>query len=237
MLLDLAGMLRDILPIILVVLVFQYLVLRKPLANALRVGMGFVLVLFGLYAFVVGLKLGLFPVGTLMAEQLIARDASALILLFGFMIGFATTMAEPALIAIGEQAEQASPGKLRGSVVRLVVALGVAVGITLGVYRIISGDSIHLYIMLAYLVVLVLTFLSPRYITALAFDLGGVTTSEVTVPLITALGIGLASAIEGRSALIDGFGLIAFASIFPIISVMLYALVVEAAARKRRTEP
>jgi hypothetical protein len=233
MLLDLAGMLRDILPIILVVLVFQYLILRKPLANALRVGTGFVLVLFGLYAFVVGLKLGLFPVGTLMAEQLIARDVSALILLFAFMIGFATTMAEPALIAIGEQAEQASPGKLRGNVVRLVVALGVAVGITLGVYRIISGDSIHLYIMLSYLVVLVLTFLSPRYITALAFDLGGVTTSEVTVPLITALGIGLASAIEGRSALIDGFGLIAFASIFPIISVMLYALVVEAASRKR----
>ena len=237
MLLDLAGMLRDILPIILVVLVFQYLILRKPLANALRVGLGFLLVLFGLYAFVVGLKLGLFPVGTLMAEQLIERNQNLLILLFAFMIGFATTMAEPALIAIGDQAEQASPGKLHGSAIRLIVALGVAVGISVGVFRIIAGHSIHHYIMLAYFVVLVLTFLSPRYITALAFDLGGVTTSEVTVPLITALGIGLASSIDGRSALLDGFGLIAFASIFPIISVMLYALVVEAASNKRRPEP
>ncbi len=237
MLLELASMLRDILPIILVVLVFQYLILRKPLANALRVGLGFLLVLFGLYAFVVGLKLGLFPVGTLMAEQLIERNQNLLILLFAFTIGFATTMAEPALIAIGDQAEKASPGKLHGSAIRLIVAVGVAVGISVGVFRIIAGHSIHYYIMLAYFVVLVLTFLSPRYITALAFDLGGVTTSEVTVPLVTALGIGLASSIDGRSALLDGFGLIAFASIFPIISVMLYALVVEAASNKRRPEP
>ncbi|TCO75487.1 uncharacterized protein DUF1538 [Chromatocurvus halotolerans] len=237
MLLDLAEMLRDILPMILVVLFFQYVVLRKPLANAARVGLGFLLVLFGLYAFVVGLKLGLFPVGTLMAEQLIERNENLLILLFAFMIGFATTMAEPALIAIGDQAQQAAPGKLKGNVIRLVVALGVAIGISVGVFRIIGGHSIHHYIMTAYLVVLILTFVSPRYITALAFDLGGVTTSEVTVPLVTALGIGLASSIDGRSALLDGFGLIAFASIFPIISVMLYALVVEAASKRRRSDP
>lgn len=236
MLIDLATMLRDILPMILVVLFFQYVVLRKPLANAVRVGLGFLLVLFGLYAFVVGLKLGLFPVGTLMAEQLIERNQNLLILLFAFLIGFATTMAEPALIAIGDQAEQAAPGRLKGSVIRIMVALGVAVGICVGVFRIIEGHSIHQYIMFAYLVVLVLTFASPRYITALAFDLGGVTTSEVTVPLITALGIGLASSIDGRSALLDGFGLIAFASIFPIISVMLYALLVEAASNKRRSD-
>ncbi|MDP2713506.1 DUF1538 domain-containing protein [Rheinheimera sp.] len=224
---DLATMVKDILPMILVVLVFQYLVLRRPLANPIKVVVGFSMVLLGLYAFVLGLKLGLFPVGSLMAEQLITKNYNSLILLFAFMIGFATTMAEPALIAIGEQAEHASPGKLKGSVIRLIVAVGVAVGITVGVYRIISGDSIHYYIMAGYAIVVLLTAFSPRYITALAFDLGGVTTSEVTVPLVTALGIGLATSIEGRNVLIDGFGLIAFASIFPIITVMLYAIVVE----------
>lgn len=224
---DLATMVKDILPMILVVLVFQYLILRRPLANPLKVTLGFVMVLFGLYAFVLGLKLGLFPVGALMAEQLINRGMNSLILLFAFMIGFATTMAEPALIAIGNQAEEAAKGKLKGSVIRLIVALGVAIGITVGVYRIISGDSIHYYIMAGYALVVLLTAFAPKYIIALAFDLGGVTTSEVTVPLVTALGIGLASAIEGRNVLIDGFGLIAFASIFPIITVMLYAIAVE----------
>lgn len=226
-LLDLATMIKDILPMILVVLVFQYLVLRRPLAHPIKVIAGFTMVLLGLYAFVLGLKLGLFPVGSLMAEQLIEKGYNSLILLFAFMIGFATTMAEPALIAIGNQAEQAARGKLQGSVIRLIVAFGVAIGITIGVYRIISGDSIHYYIMAGYVLVVILTAFAPKYIVALAFDLGGVTTSEVTVPLVTALGIGLASSIEGRNVLIDGFGLIAFASIFPIITVMLYAIVVE----------
>ncbi|WP_213994655.1 DUF1538 family protein [Arsukibacterium sp.] len=226
-LLDLATMIKDILPMILVVLIFQYLILRRPLAHPVKVIVGFAMVLLGLYAFVLGLKLGLFPVGSLMAEQLIDKGYNSLILLFAFMIGFATTMAEPALIAIGNQAEQAARGKLQGSVIRLIVAFGVAMGITIGVYRIISGDSIHYYIMAGYLLVVILTAFAPKYIVALAFDLGGVTTSEVTVPLVTALGIGLASSIEGRNVLIDGFGLIAFASIFPIITVMLYAIVVE----------
>lgn len=226
-LLDLATMVKDILPMILVVLIFQYLILRRPLAHPAKVVVGFIMVLLGLYAFVLGLKLGLFPVGSLMAEQLINKGYNSLILLFAFMIGFATTMAEPALIAIGNQAEEAARGKLKGSTIRLIVAFGVAVGITIGVYRIISGDSIHYYIMFGYLLVVILTSIAPKYIVALAFDLGGVTTSEVTVPLVTALGIGLASSIEGRNVLIDGFGLIAFASIFPIITVMLYAIVVE----------
>jgi len=145
-------------------------------------------------------------------------------------------MAEPALIAIGQQAEEAAYGKLKGSVIRLIVALGVAIGITVGVYRIISGDSIHYYIMAGYALVVLLTAFAPRYIIALAFDLGGVTTSEVTVPLVTALGIGLASSIEGRNVLIDGFGLIAFASIFPIITVMLYAITVEHLSKLRSAE-
>ena len=231
---DLLLMFRDVLPIILVILFFQYAVLRKSIAHLPRVVFGFLMVIFGLYAFVLGLKLGLFPIGTRMAEQLIALEQVAYIYLFAFSIGFATTMAEPALIAIGQKAEEAGKGRLNGNVIRLLVALGVAIGITIGVHRIITGDPIHYYIMAGYTLVIILTWMAPRYIVALAFDLGGVTTSEVTVPLVTALGIGLATHIEGRNVLIDGFGLIAFASIFPIVTVMLYAIVVDHIARRQR---
>nr|WP_197030719.1 DUF1538 domain-containing protein [Halomonas sp. BC04] len=227
MVLDLFSMLRDVLPIILVILFFQYAVLKRSLADPLKVGIGFALVIIGLYAFVVGLKLGLFPIGQSMAHQLVTFDTWLWVYLFAFCIGFATTMAEPALIAIGQQAEEAAAGKIQGNVIRILVALGVAIGITIGVHRIITGDSIHHYIIGGYTLVIVLTALAPRYIVALAFDLGGVTTSEVTVPLVTALGIGLASQIEGRNVLIDGFGLIAFASIFPIVTVMSYAILMD----------
>lgn len=237
MLLDLAEMVRDVLPIIITILFFQYLVLRRGLTNPRRILSGFALVVLGLYAFVVGLKLGLFPIGTSMAEQLMSMEGFAFVYLFAFMIGFATTMAEPALIAIGHQAEQAAAGTINGNAIRIIVAVGVAVGITLGVHRIISGDSIHQYIIGGYILVIFLTALAPRYIIPLAYDLGGVTTSEVTVPLVTALGIGLASNIEGRNVLIDGFGLIAFASIFPIVTVMSYAIIVEMLAKQRKTEP
>ncbi|MFN3338686.1 MAG: DUF1538 domain-containing protein, partial [Dietzia sp.] len=230
----LAEMVRDVAPMVIVVLFFQYVALRRRLSHPLRVAVGFVMVLVGLYAFVVGLKMGLFPLGTQMAEQLIDRGVPALILLFALLIGFATTMAEPALVAIADQAEGVSPAGISASAIRLVVASGVAVGIALGVYRILSGGPLHYFIMVSYAVVIVLVALAPKYIVALAFDLGGVTTSEVTVPLVTALGIGLASAIEGRSALIDGFGLIAFASIFPIISVLLYAIALERIPRLRK---
>ncbi len=237
MILDLFGMLRDVLPIILVILFFQFGVLRRPLASPLKVGIGFALVIIGLYAFVVGLKLGLFPIGQRMAEQLIGFDTWLWVYLFAFAIGFATTMAEPALIAVGQQAEEAAAGKIQGNVIRILVAVGVAIGITIGVHRIISGDSIHYYIIGGYSLVIALTALAPRYIVALAFDLGGVTTSEVTVPLVTALGIGLASQIEGRNMLIDGFGLIAFASIFPIVTVMSYAILMERVAHWRERQP
>lgn len=230
---DMLKMTLDVAPIIAMVLVFQFLVLRQRLPRPGVVTFGFVLVISGLYAFVVGLKMGLFPIGQSMAEQLIGQDRLLWVYLFAFLIGFATTMAEPALIAVGEQAESVAAGRISGNMIRLVVALGVAVGITVGVHRIITGDSIHLYIIVGYCLVIVLTALSPRYITALAFDLGGVTTSEVTVPLVTALGIGLAMNIEGRNVMIDGFGLIAFASIFPIVSVMLYAIVAEHLYRKQ----
>lgn len=224
---DLLLMLRDVAPIIGVIVVFQYFVLRKHIPYLPRVIFGFALVVFGLYAFVVGLKIGLFPIGESMAEQLIANDQFVWVYLFAFAIGFATTMAEPALIAIGQKAEEAAKGSLKGSAIRILVALGVAVGITIGVHRILAGDSIHVYIMAGYALVILLTILAPKDIIALAFDLGGVTTSEVTVPLVTALGIGLATHLEGRNVLIDGFGLIAFASIFPIVSVMLYAIAVD----------
>jgi antibiotic biosynthesis monooxygenase (ABM) superfamily enzyme len=236
MLLDLAGMVRDVLPIIITILFFQYLVLRRGLTNPRKILFGFALVVLGLYAFVVGLKLGLFPIGTSMARQLMSMEGFVFVYLFAFMIGFATTMAEPALIAIGHQAEQAAAGTINGNAIRIIVAIGVAVGITLGVHRIISGDSIHHYIIGGYILVIILTALAPRCIIPLAYDLGGVTTSEVTVPLVTALGIGLASSIEGRNVLIDGFGLIAFASIFPIVTVMSYAIVVEMLAKQRKTD-
>jgi len=224
--LELLEMFRDVLPIILTILFFQYLILRRPLSNPPKIILGFLLVIFGLYAFVVGLKMGLFPIGSSMAEQLIGLEAFFYVYLFAFMIGFATTMAEPALIAVGKQAEEAASGKLNGNIIRLLVALGVAVGISIGVHRIIVGGSMHYFIMSGYILVIILTLLAPRYIIALAYDLGGVTTSEVTVPLVTALGIGLATHIEGRNVLIDGFGLIAFASIFPIVTVMLYAIAI-----------
>lgn len=236
MLLDLAEMVRDVLPIIITILFFQYLVLRRGLSNPRKILFGFALVVLGLYAFVVGLKLGLFPIGTSMARQLMSMEGYLFVYLFAFMIGFATTMAEPALIAIGHQAEQAAAGTINGNAIRIIVAVGVAVGITLGVHRIISGDSIHHYIIGGYILVIILTALAPRYIIPLAYDLGGVTTSEVTVPLVTALGIGLASSIEGRNVLIDGFGLIAFASIFPIVTVMSYAIIVEMLAKQRKTD-
>ncbi|EMY35069.1 hypothetical protein D477_006546 [Arthrobacter crystallopoietes BAB-32] len=237
MILGLASIAREVLPIVAVVLFFQFVALRRGLSHPVRVVVGFAMVLVGLYAFVVGLKLGLFPLGTLMAKQLIEQGAPAMILLFALLIGFATTMAEPALVAIGEQAHDASPGRISAFAIRIIVALGVACGIGFGVYRILIGGPFHYFIMAAYAVAMVLVFFAPKYIIALAFDLGGVTTSEVTVPLVTALGIGLAAAVEGRDVLIDGFGLIAYASIFPVISVMVYAMVMERFPRLRKETP
>ena len=230
---DLLKMIRDVIPIAAVILGFQYLVIRRRLPKPGLLLFGFAMVIIGLYAFVVGLKLGLFPIGRAMAAQLMNNDQLLWLYVFAFTIGYATTMAEPALIAIGKKAEQAASGRIDGNILRHIVAIGVAVGIALGVHRIIEGHSIHQYIMVSYAVVIALTLLAPRYIVALAYDLGGVTTSEVTVPLITALGIGLAMQIEGRNVLIDGFGLIAFASIFPIVSVMIYAILADLLTRHK----
>ncbi|MDR1450867.1 MAG: DUF1538 domain-containing protein [Helicobacteraceae bacterium] len=234
---ELLEMFRDVLPIIVVVLFFQFIVLRRPLARAHHVAGGFFMVICGLYAFTVGLKLGLFPIGTAMANQLILSGVSvAFVYLFAFALGFAAAMAEPALIAVGKQAEEAAKGRIKASIIRLMVALGVAFGIAIGAHRILSGESMRAFVIVGFAVAASLSAISPRYIVALAFDMGGVASSVISVPLITALGLGLAENIEGRSALIDGFGLLIFASFCPAITIMCYALAVEWKTKRIKEE-
>jgi nitrogen regulatory protein PII len=221
------GVIRDIIPILAIIVFFQYGVLKEKINNLKNVILGFIFVIIGLYAFILGLELGLFSLGETMAYQLTTTNMNLVIYSFAFAIGFSTTMAEPALMAIAKKARDISDGKINDFWLRVFVALGVAIGIALGSFRIVDGGHLHYYIIVGYMIVIILTFLSPKYIIPIAYDSGGVTTSTVTVPLVAALGIGLASNIEGRSALIDGFGLIAFASLFPMITVMIYGLITE----------
>ncbi len=214
----------DVTPIILTVLFFYLVVIRKPLTSPITHVFGFILVILGLYAFVVGLELGLFPVGETIAVALAVKGNIFLIYLFAFTIGFATTIAEPALTAIANKAELLSAGAIRSFVLRIAVASGVGIGILLGAYRIINGDSIVWYLAIGYSVVVILTFFAPKTTVPIAYDSGGVTTSTVTVPIVAALGLGLASSIPGRDPLIDGFGLIAFASLFPMVAVLGYGI-------------
>lgn len=223
----LGGVVVDVAPILGVILFFQYVVLKKPIDNLKNVIIGFALVIIGLDAFIVGLEMGLFSVGETMALELTRYDNNFIIYSFGFLIGFSTTMAEPSLTAIARKAKEISDGKINDFVLRLFVAFGVAIGISLGSYRIVVGGEIVYYIMAGYMLVISLTFISPKYIIPIAYDSGGVTTSTVTVPLVAALGLGLATNISGRDPLIDGFGLIAFASLFPMITVMLYGIITE----------
>ncbi len=225
--LDLFAVVKDLFPILFVIFFFQYVVIRKPIPHFRLIALGFIYVIIGLYAFLVGLEMGLFPLGETMALQLTKTGNYFLIYLFGFLIGFSTTMAEPALIAVALKAKEVSKGKINDFLLRVFVAIGVAVGIALGCYRIVVGDSIHYYIIVGYIIVIIMTYFAPKYIIPIAYDSGGVTTSTVTVPLVAALGIGLATNIEGRNPLIDGFGLIAFASLFPMITVMGYGLLSE----------
>jgi hypothetical protein len=235
----------DVLPILSIILGFQLLVIRKPIPHIKQVGFGFLYVLIGLALFLLGLEKALFPLGKMMAEQLTAPafiHAGEQVLtsihwsdykwvyVFAAAIGFSTTIAEPSLIAVAIKAEEVSGGAINANSLRIAVAIGVAVGIALGSYRIVVGHPIHYYIIAGYIVVVIQTFFCPKMIVPLAYDSGGVTTSTVTVPLVAALGLGLASTIPGRSPLIDGFGLIAFASLFPIIAVMAYAQLTEAKA-------
>ncbi len=221
---DLFKTFFNLVPIILTILFFQYIIIKKPLANIKGVIFGFIFLVIGLYGFIVGIKLGLFPIGESIALNLVQMNNVFFIYLFAFLIGFGTTMAEPALVAIIKQADRMSTTKLNVTMIRLLVALGVGIGILVGAFKIVNGYNIWLLITILYSIVIILTFFTPKEIIAFAFDLGGVTTSEITVPIVTAFGLFLATNIEGRSALMDGFGLIAFASVFPMITVMLYSI-------------
>ncbi len=242
----------DVLPIAAILFGFQFGVLRQKPARLGQIVAGFVWVLAGLSLFLLGLQWCLFPLGRLMAEQLTdpafiasTQQVSAgvadidwrdyfWVYVFAFTIGFSTTIAEPSLIAVALKANAVSGGTISVNGLRIAVALGVAGGITLGCYRIVTGDPIHWYIMGGYLLVVLQTTIAPKQIIPLAYDSGGVTTSTVTVPLVAALGLGLSENVPGRNPLIDGFGLIAFASLFPILSVMAYAQLAEIKTRRQR---
>lgn len=241
--------LLDVLPIAAIIFGFQFLVIRKPIKNLRKVLIGMIYVLIGITFFLVGLDQALFPVGRMMAEQLTdpeflqsVRITTGVlqwqdyywVYIFAFMIGAGTTIAEPSLIAVALKAHEVSGGAIGVWGLRVAVALGVAVGITLGSYRIVVGLPMHYFIIAGYVVVVAQTFYAPKLIVPLAYDSGGVTTSTVTVPLVAALGLGLAETVPGRSPLIDGFGLIAFASLFPIISVMAYAQLSDFRSRRGR---
>jgi hypothetical protein len=230
-----SGSARDLASIVLVIAVFQLVVLRQPFPDLAKVLVGLVLVLLGLALFVRGLDLGLFPLGESMAYAFARKGSLGWLLGFAFALGFATTAAEPVLIVIaGEAAEVAAQAgaiadtaAARGSYafgLRFTVAVAVGVAIVVGVWRILAGWPIHLMIASGYLIVVVLTALAPEEIIGIAYDSGGVTTSTITVPLVTALGVGLASSVEGRNPVADGFGLIAFASLTPMIFVLLYGM-------------
>jgi len=244
--------LRDLLPIVLIFGFFIFFVLRGPVVNPGRVILGWLYVLLGMVFFLEGLEMAIFPLGEVMARQLTdpvfllghaVGDAAELldwrhygwVYVFAFAIGLSTTFAEPSLIAVGMKAEQVSGGAISAFGLRVAVSFGVAVGVTLGCFRIVTGTELWVYIVVAYVIVIVQTMFAPRMIVPLAFDSGGVTTSTVTVPLLAALGLGLASSIPGRSPMIDGFGLIAFASVFPIMTVIGYAQITEFRRRWRRS--
>jgi len=228
---------KDLLPIILVIAFFQIVVLRKPLPNLVEILFGSVLVVLGLMLFVQGLEMGLFPIGETMAHALARKGSLFWLLIFAFLLGFSTTVAEPALIAVSDEAAEIAAGgglipssnesmKSYALGLRLSVAISVGIAILIGVLRILRGWPIHYLIISGYVVVMLMTLIAPTEIIGIAYDAGGVTTSTVTVPLVAALGVGLASIIKGRSPLVDGFGLIAFASLLPMIFVMGYGIIV-----------
>lgn len=244
----------DVLPIAAIILGFQLFVLREKIPNLKRVLIGFFYVIVGLSLFLQGLEDALFPLGKMMAEQLTdpsfilqtaAQSSNEIkhgieihwsqyywVYIFAFTIGFSTALAEPALLAVAIKANQVSGGSMGIWGLRIAVALGVAFGISLGSWRIITGLPLHWFIISGYIIVVIMTFFSRKLIIPLAYDSGGVSTSTVTVPIVAALGLGLSANVVGRSPLIDGFGLIAFACLFPIISVLTYAKLSEWNAKR-----
>jgi hypothetical protein len=228
---------KDLAPLVIVIAFFEVVVLQQSLPNLFELLIGFLFVLAGLTLFIRGLEMGLFPLGESMAHAFARKGSVFWLLVFAFALGFGTTVAEPALIAIAEEASEiaAKAGVVEDTEderesyalgLRFTVALSVGIAIILGVLRILKGWPIHVMIAGGYVLVVIMTAIAPREIIGLAYDSGGVTTSTITVPLVTALGVGLASSIRGRNPMLDGFGLIAFASLTPMIFVMAYGMVI-----------
>ena len=232
----LTGSVQDLAPIILVIAFFQIVVIQQPFPNLWNVVAGLACVVVGLALFIQGLESGLFPIGEALAQGFARKGSVTALLAFAFCLGFGTTVAEPALIAVAGEAASvaAEAGVIHDSAaaqdtyalrLRIVVAFSVGAAIVLGVFRILKGWPIHYLIIGGYVLVTIMTVFAPPEIVGIAYDSGGVTTSTITVPLVTALGVGLASSIRGRSPMVDGFGLIAFASLTPMICVMGYGMV------------
>ena len=232
-----AGSFKDLLPIIIVIAFFQILVLKQPIPNLNEIVIGIFFVVAGLSLFIKGLEMGLFPIGESMAYDFARKGSVFWLLTFAFCLGFGTTIAEPALIAVADEAATvAATGEMIADSdeakdeyalgLRLTVALSVGIAILVGVLRILRGWPIQYLIIGGYIGVVVMTIFAPAQIIGIAYDSGGVTTSTITVPLVTALGVGLASSIQGRNPVTDGFGLIAFASLTPMIFVMAYGMIV-----------
>ena len=231
------GSVRDLLPIVLVILFFEFFVLHQPLPNVAQLLTGLLFVVLGLTFFIHGLEQGLFPIGEAMAHAFTRKGSVFWLLLFAFSLGFGTTVAEPALIAVAaEAANVAANGNMIDATeaakssyangLRYTVALSVGLAIVIGVIRILKGWPIQWIIIGGYMLVVIMTMFAPREIIGIAYDSGGVTTSTITVPLVTALGVGLASSIKGRNPMVDGFGLIALASLTPMIFVMAYGMLI-----------
>ncbi|MDP6565311.1 MAG: DUF1538 domain-containing protein [Alphaproteobacteria bacterium] len=229
------GSIRDLAPIVAVVAFFQLVVLQQPIPDLGNILVGVVFVLLGLTLFIQGLEMGLFPVGETMANAFARKGSLFWLLAFAFALGFGTTAAEPALIAVAAEAAEvaAAAGVVADSKdaqdtyafsLRLTVAISVGIALVIGVFRILKGWPVHYLIIGGYVLVVAMTMIAPNEIIGIAYDSGGVTTSTITVPLVTALGVGLAQTIRERNPLIDGFGLIAFASLTPMIFVMAFGI-------------
>jgi hypothetical protein len=240
---------HNVMPIVVIIICFQLLVIRKPLPHPGKALLGFINLMIGITFFLDGLNIALFPVGELMAKQLSAPEFMNLpdgqassnwrdygwFYLFGACIGSAATLAEPSLLAVAHKAEEISGKTISAWGLRIAVSLGVALAIGLGIFRIVTGTPLNYFIAAAYTVVIIQTIFAPKLIIGLAYDVGGVTTSTVTVPIVTALGLTLSSSVPGRNPLLDGFGLISLACLFPVISVLCYAQLASWRAKKRHS--
>ncbi|MDO9105241.1 MAG: DUF1538 domain-containing protein [Methylovulum sp.] len=247
-LLTLLATCQNMLPIAAIIVVFQFVVIRKRFTQLKKILVGFAFVIFGIAFFLEGLDMALFPLGKLMATQLTAAEflgtgagevltwrSYAWVYVFAASVGFATTLAEPALLAVAQKAQHISGGTINAWGLRLAVSLGVALGSTLGTVRIITGIELYYLLFAGYAIVMIQTLFTPKLIVALAYDSGPVTTSTVTVPLVTALGLGLASTVPGRNPLLDGFGLVAFAGLFAVIAVLGYAQLAQLLGKDKRS--